>query len=220
MTKLPFAGATALITIKKNCCPYPSMSSCAASSCMSFPKALSASATLASSPTGGAPLSFRSVFNYSEQYRHRRPNQKPPLPRNPAHFGSVPNVAEGWGSSRDLPPPRSNSALHPLSPVSPHDTTIPISLTRCLSPPTGVVRPDCPQITYPLPTSPQTFAPTPAKYNQIHPPCPHSSLHYLFSKSFCPQHHSICITAYPWAASFKQLYRTRPAQRGVPTCAL
>src|SRR5580700_6382518 len=34
---------------QENCCLYPSMSSCAASSCMSFPKALSAFATLASS---------------------------------------------------------------------------------------------------------------------------------------------------------------------------
>ena len=84
MTKLPFAGATALITIKKNCCPYPSMSSCAASSCMSFPKALSAFATLASSPTGAAPLSCRFALNYSEQYSHRRPNQKLSLLRNRA----------------------------------------------------------------------------------------------------------------------------------------
>ena len=51
----------------------------------------------------------------------------------------------------------------PSLPESPHDTTIPISLTRCLSPPTGVVRPSCPQISYPLPTSPQTLAPTPRK---------------------------------------------------------
>src|SRR6266852_1325730 len=139
------------------------MSSCASSCCICFPTASSAFATLASSPTGGAPLSSRSVFNYSEQYSHRRPNQKPPLPRNRAHFGSVPNVAERWWSSGDLPLPRSNSALHPLSTVSPHDTTIPISLPRCLSPPTVVVRPSCPQISYPLPTSPQTLAPTPRK---------------------------------------------------------
>jgi len=98
MTKSPFAGATALITIKKNCCPYPSMSSCAASSCMSFPKALSAFATLASSPTGAAPLSCRFALNYSEQYSHRRPNQKLSLLRNRAraHSGSVPSVAERW----------------------------------------------------------------------------------------------------------------------------
>jgi hypothetical protein len=163
MTRSPFVGATALITIKRNCCPYPSMSSCAVSCCTCFPKALSAFATLASSPTGGAPLSSRSAFNYSEQYSHRRPNQKPPLPRNRVHFGSVPSVAERWWSSRDLLLPKSNSALHPLSTESPHDTTIPISLTRCLSPPTGVVRPSCPQISYPLPTSPQTLAPTPRK---------------------------------------------------------
>ena len=96
--QFPYAGATALITIKKNCCPYPSMSSCAASSCMSFPKALSAFATLASSPTGAAPLSCRFALNYSEQYSHRRPNQKLSLLRNRAraHSGSVPSVAERW----------------------------------------------------------------------------------------------------------------------------
>ena len=97
------------------------MSSCGASCCMCFPKALSAFATLASSPTGGATLSCPFAFNYSEPRRHHRPNQKPPLPNNPVHSGSVPNVAERWWSSRDLPLPRSNSALHPLSPVSPHD---------------------------------------------------------------------------------------------------
>src|ERR1700722_7049523 len=125
MTKLPSAGATALVTIKKNCCPYPSMSSCAASSCMSFPKALSAFATLASSPTGGAPPSCRFAFNYSELYSHRRLNQKPLLPGNRVHSGSVPNVAAAWWSSRDLPLPRSNSVLRPLSPEPPHETNFP-----------------------------------------------------------------------------------------------
>jgi hypothetical protein len=120
-SRSPFAGATALITIKRNCCPYPSMSSCAVSCCICFPKASSAFATLASSPTGGAPLSSRSAFNYSEQYSHRRSNLKPPLPRNRAHFGSVPSVAERWWSSRDLPLPRSNSALRLRSSV-PHET--------------------------------------------------------------------------------------------------
>jgi hypothetical protein len=44
--------------------------------------------------------------------------------------------------------------------------------------------------------------PDPAKYDQTHPPCPHSSLHHLFLEAFLlTQHHSICITAYPWAAS-------------------
>ena len=160
------------------------MSSCAASCCICFPKASSAFATLASSPTGGAPLSSRCVFNYSEPYSHRRPNQKPPLPRNPAHFGSVPSVAERWRSSRDLPLPRSNSALHPLSTESPHDTTIPISLTQCLSPPVGVVRPFLPQTSYPFPTSPQTLAPTPLKLQPNPSYLPSSSLHYLFSKPF------------------------------------
>src|ERR1035441_1509045 len=102
------------------------MSSCAASSCTCCPKASSASATLASSPTGGAPLSCRFACNSSAQYRHRRPNQKPPRSRNPAHFGSVPSVAAAWWSSRDLPRPSSNSVLHPFSSEPPHETTIPV----------------------------------------------------------------------------------------------
>ena len=125
MTRSPFAGATALITIKKNCCLYPSMSSCAASCCICFPKVSSAFATLASSPTGAVPLSCRFAFNYSEQSSHRRPSQKLPPPRHPAHFGSVPNVAAAWWSSRDLPLPRSNSVLRPQPPESPHKTNFP-----------------------------------------------------------------------------------------------
>ena len=112
---------------------------------MCFPKALSAFATLASSPTGGGLLSSRFAFNYSEQYSHHRPNQKPPLPRNPAHFGSVPNVEAAWWSSRDLRLPSSNSVLHPFSPEPPHETTNPNILSRCASPPAGVVRSSCPQ---------------------------------------------------------------------------
>jgi hypothetical protein len=77
MIRSPFAGATPPITINRNSCPYPSMSSCVASCCICFPRASSAFATLVSLPTAGAPLSSRSVFNYSEQYSHRRPNQKP-----------------------------------------------------------------------------------------------------------------------------------------------
>ncbi len=129
------------------------MSSCAASSCMCFPKALSAFATLASSPTGVGPLFCRFAFNYSEQYRHRRPNQKPPLPTNPTHFVAVPNVAAAWWSSKDLRLLRSNSVLRPLSPESPHETTAPTFLTRCVSPPTGVVRPSHPKP--PLPFQPR-----------------------------------------------------------------
>src|SRR5258708_18637116 len=116
------------------------MSSCATPCCICFPKALSAFATLAPSPTGGAPLSCRFAFNYSEPHRHHRPNQKPPLPRNPAHFGSVPNVEAAWWSSRDLRLHSSNSVLHPFSPEPPHEATNPNLLSRCASPPAAVVR--------------------------------------------------------------------------------
>ena len=46
--------------------------------------------------TADAPLSSRFAFNYSEQCSHRRPNQKPFLPRNRVHFGFVQNVAAAW----------------------------------------------------------------------------------------------------------------------------
>jgi hypothetical protein len=79
----------------------------------------------------------------------------------------------------------------------------------------------CPQTSYPLPTSPQTLAPTPTQTTTkpiLPAPC---ELHYLFPNPFSsPQDHSICINASPPAASFKQLYRTRPARCAEPTCAL
>src|SRR5439155_13987324 len=50
---------------------------------------------------------------------------KASLPMNRTHFGSVPNVAAAWSSSRDLRLPSSNSVLRPLSPESPHETNFP-----------------------------------------------------------------------------------------------
>src|ERR1039458_8861695 len=119
------------------------MSSCAASSCTCCPKASSASATLASSPTGGAPLSCRFACNSSAQYRHRRPNQKPPRSRNPAHFGSVPSVAAAWWSSRDLP--------RPSAPP------------WCASPLPAGVRPSCPQTKLPVPNLASNSRPNPTQ---------------------------------------------------------
>ncbi|SRR6266849_4985898 len=100
------------------------MSSCAVSCCTCFPKASSAFATSASSPIGGVPLFCRYAFNYSTWLRHRRPNQKPPLPRNRVHFGSVLSVEDRWWSSRDLRPLRSNSVLpHTQLPLL-HETLV------------------------------------------------------------------------------------------------
>ncbi len=98
---------------------------------------------------------------------------------NRAHFGSVPNVEAAWWSSRDLRLPRSNSVLHPLSPESPHETTIPISLTRCLSPAAGMVRPSCPKISYPFPISPQTPASTPRKLQPLRTGYPKESIPFV-----------------------------------------
>lgn len=127
------------------------MSSCAAFSCMCFPKALSAFATLASSPTDGGLLSCPSAFNSSVPYHNRRQNQQHPPPSNPALFVAVPNVAAVWWSSRDLRLPRSNSVLPPLSPESPHETDFPKPQPRsvfrldppsCALPPNKVPLPD------------------------------------------------------------------------------
>src|SRR5271157_3193302 len=135
------------------------MSSCAASCCTCSPKASSAFAISAFSPTGGGPLSCHFAGKPS-QWFSRKPNQKHPRPRKPDRSGSVPTVAGRWWSSRDLPPPNSNSARHRLSPESPHETTIPSSPTRCPSPPACVVYPSCSQTSCPFPTSAQNPRPT------------------------------------------------------------
>src|SRR6516165_11260676 len=124
------------------------MSSCAASSCTCFPKALSASVTLASLPIAAAPLSYRSACNFSVHYHYRRLNQKPLWSNQEARCGCVLNAVAPWSSSRDLLPPSCSSVRHPLSPEPPHETTIPASLTRCLSPPAGIVRSSCPQASH------------------------------------------------------------------------
>ena len=115
------------------------MSSCVASSCTCCPKASFAFATLVFSPTADAPLSYRFAFKDSTPTSHRAPSPKPPLPRSPCRFGSVPNVVVLWWLSRDLPLPNSNSALHPFSQESPRETKISSSLARCASPPVAVV---------------------------------------------------------------------------------
>src|SRR2546425_4176246 len=101
------------------------MSSCAASYCTCFPRASSASATSASSPTGAAPLSYRCAAQHSALF-HPRPNQKHPRPGNRALFGFVPTVADRWQSSNALPLPRSNSVPHPCESQLPHETAVPI----------------------------------------------------------------------------------------------
>src|ERR1022692_1191286 len=120
------------------------MSSSPASCYTCSPKASSAFATSASSPTGGRPLSCHFAARRWMRYRRRRPRHQHLRPRNHVRFGSVPTVAGPWWSSRDLPPPNSNSARHPFSPVPPHETTSPSSHTRCSSPPASVVCPCLP----------------------------------------------------------------------------
>src|ERR1039458_7176055 len=87
------------------------MSFCAASCCTCSPRASSVSATSASSPIADAPHYCRYVSRHWPQF-HRRPNQKPPLPRNRTLFGVAPSAADRWLSSNDFPRLKSNSALH------------------------------------------------------------------------------------------------------------
>src|ERR1039457_2528543 len=138
------------------------MSSCAASCYTCFPKASSAFATSASSPTGGGPLSCH-FAGKPLQWFSRKPNHQPPPPRKPDRFGSVPTVAGRWWSSRDLRPPRSYSVRHPFSSEPPHETTFPSLLTRCPSSPAGVVCPACPRTSGPFPSSTQNPVPTTRK---------------------------------------------------------
>jgi len=160
------------------------MSSCAVSCYTYCPEASSVFATLVSSPTADVPLFCRFAFNYSAQHSHHRPKQKPLLPRNRAHFGSVPNVAAACWSSRDLRLPRSNSVLHPLSPEPPHETTIPRSLPWCTSPPAGAVRPTEPRTSRPLLVSAQNLTAAAGKL-QPNPSCLRFyQLQYLFPKPF------------------------------------
>src|SRR5450759_4476773 len=158
------------------------MSSCAASCCTRCPKASSASATSASSPTGGAPLSCRFAIDYSMQNSHRNPNQKLRWLSSPAHFGSVPNVAAPWWSSRDLPRPSSNFVLPPGSPEPRHETPFPISLARCLQ----HLQASCAFVAHP-PSSWLRAFPRKLQSNQ---PGPRSdSLHHRFPESFSSRQH-------------------------------
>src|ERR1022692_585974 len=109
------------------------MSPCAASCCTCCPKASSAFATSVSWPAGGVPLFCRFAFNFSARSSHRRPNQKPPLPRNRVRFGSAPSAAAPWSSSRDLRPPKSNFVLPHTRLRLLHETMVHNPKTLCAS---------------------------------------------------------------------------------------
>ena len=87
------------------------MSFCVASCFTCSPRASSASATSASSPTEGAPPCYHCASPLATP-RHRKANRKPQplLQRN--HCGAVPSAADRWPSSNDSPPHNSNSVLH------------------------------------------------------------------------------------------------------------
>src|SRR5579859_3445584 len=74
-----------------------------------FPKASSASATSASSPTEGALLSCRGASPLSMPL-HRNRKHRPLLQRT--RCGAVPTAADRWRSSNDSPQRNSNSVLH------------------------------------------------------------------------------------------------------------
>src|ERR1700756_1677224 len=87
------------------------MSFCVASYFTCSPRASSASATSASSPTEAAPPCCHSASPLSTPL-HRKTNRKrrPLLQRT--RCGAVPTVADLWPSSNDSPRRNSNSVLH------------------------------------------------------------------------------------------------------------
>ena len=80
-----------------------------------------------------------------------------------------PKCGGPWWSSRDLPPPSSNSVLHPVSPEPPHETTIPISLPRCLLTTGRRGAPSWPPPSVLLRISAQNSPLPQANYNQTNP---------------------------------------------------
>src|SRR6266481_2645140 len=100
------------------------MSSCAASCCICSLKASSASATSASSPTGGVLRFCRFAWQHWAQFL-RRSNQKPPPLSNRNLFGVAPSVADRWRSSNDLLLLKSNSVLHHGWSLLQHETACP-----------------------------------------------------------------------------------------------
>jgi hypothetical protein len=82
----------------------------AASYCICSPRASSESATSVSCPTADAPPYCHYASQHLAQL-HRRPNQRPPPPRNRTRFGAAPSVVGPWQLSNALPLLKSNSVL-------------------------------------------------------------------------------------------------------------
>ena len=102
-----------------------------------FPRASSAFATSASSPTEGASLCCHGALPLSTPlHRKTHRERRPLLPRT--RYGAVPSAADRWRSSNDSPRHRSNSVLHPASSCLLHETT---RLQPELSPPFTASRP-------------------------------------------------------------------------------
>ena len=103
------------------------MSSCAASFSTCCRAALCASATSASSLTGGEQNSFHFVSDCSSN--PISPQQAPPRrPRSPlTHHGTVRSAAEPCRLSSASPPRNSSSDLRLISAGAPHESTSPAS---------------------------------------------------------------------------------------------
>jgi hypothetical protein len=111
---------------KKRLMTLPSMSSCAASSCICCRAASCASATSASSLTDGERSFFHSVSGCSSHPISQQ--QTPPRPRCPfTRCGHVRFAAEPCMLSSVSPPPNSSSDLRLISPGAPLESTSPAS---------------------------------------------------------------------------------------------
>ena len=87
------------------------MSFCGVSYCICSPRASSASATSASSPTEDAPSCCHGASPLSTPL-HRKTNRKPRPLLQHTRCGAVPSAAGPWWSSSDSRRHNSNSVLH------------------------------------------------------------------------------------------------------------
>src|ERR1700745_593282 len=106
------------------------------------PRASSASATSASSPTEGAPPCCHGASPLSTPLHRKTSRKRPPLLQRP-RCGAVPSAADRWPSSNDSQRHNSNSVLHRSWPRL-HE--IPAPHTRLLGP-LQSVSPKCVSLT-------------------------------------------------------------------------
>jgi hypothetical protein len=176
------------------------------------PEASSAFATSAFWLTGGAPLSCRFAFKYSTQHSHHTPNPRPPA-KEPTPLWLCPKCGGPKAVIERLTAAQLQLRSPPFLAGAAARTTNPSPLSvrfaTCRSGALFLPSNEALRFQSPL----KGLLPPPANYHPTKPACPLvRSTTSTRCLSHSRRHHCICINASSRAASFKQLYRTRPAQ--------